>query len=105
MSAGEQAREQGLEGRARVCARRAAGAAIGEYFRLRGDANPAGSALELIRCLAVDAGAPLRARQAAEALLERVDESFNLRTPVDLLQEAADLARILEENAGLAKEG
>jgi len=94
-----QARAQGFEGRARVCARRAAGAAIGEYFRLRGNLNDTGSAIDLIQMLAAYETAPKRARIAAVALLERVDENFALPPQVDLIFEVNELVRVLEEHA------
>lgn len=100
-----QARAQGYEGRARVCARRAAGAAIGEYFRLRGNLNRTGSAIDLIQMLAAYKTAPNRARMAAAALLERVDENFSLPPQVDLLFEVNELVRELEEHASQTKEG
>jgi hypothetical protein len=100
-----QAREQGYEGRARVCARRAAGAAIREYFRLRGNLNRTGSAIDLIQMLAAYESAPTRARMVAAALLERVDENFSLPPQVDLIFEVNELARVLEEHASQTKEG
>ena len=45
------ARVQGLEGRARVCARRAAGAAVREFFELRGLPLPGPSAVDLLEAL------------------------------------------------------
>lgn len=100
-----QARAQGYEGRARVCARRAAGAAIREYFRLRGNFNKPGSAIDQIQMLAAYSSAPARARQAATALLERVDINFSLPPQVDLLFEVNELVRVLEEHASQTKEG
>ena len=99
------ARDQGFEGRARVSARRAAGAAIREYFRLRGNLNRMGSAIDLIQMLQGYEGAPPRARQSAAALLERVDENFNLPPQIDLLVEVQELVKTLEEHASQTEEG
>ena len=92
---GSRAREEGLEGRARVCARRAAGEAAREYFR-QAHGKTAGSAHELLGALrGMNSLAP-RTREAAEHLLSRVDENFNLGDGVDLLQEAQTLIGELE---------
>jgi hypothetical protein len=101
---GAAARQGGLEGRARVCARRAAGAAIREYLDLRGLRAPGSSAYDLLAYLQELAGVPggipaeisQGVRQAAEKLLARVDEDYSLPGDVDLLAEAAWLAETLE---------
>ncbi len=95
---GAAARQEGLEGRARVCARRAAGAAIREYLALRGLEAPGPSAYELLAVLHDLPEVPPAARQAGELLLARVDEAFSLPANVDLLAEAERLARELEAN-------
>jgi hypothetical protein len=105
LGSADQARAQGFDGRARVCARRAAGAAVREYFRLRGNLNRTGSAIDLLQMLVAYQNAPARARQAASALLERVDENFSLPSRVDLLVEVNELVRALEEHASQTKEG
>lgn len=97
---GDAARRAGLEGRARVCARRAAGIAVREYLELRG-ISPAGPT-------AVDVLAQLRdrpeispdVRQAAEQLLMRVNEGFDLPAQVDLLEVARWVADTLEKRVG-----
>ncbi len=109
LSRGEAARRQGLEGRARVCARRAAGAAIREYLELSSLPMPATSAYDLLRYFqlmlssesTLSQESPLsgQMRQVVEHLLAQVDESFALPGQVDLLSEARWLAQAL--SAGL----
>ncbi len=89
-----QARANGNEGMARVCARRAAGVVVREYFASRGIASR-GSAYEMLKRLVADDHAPLRARQAAELLVLRVNEASELPEGVDLLEEAQQLASVL----------
>lgn len=92
----EAARRAGLEGRARVCARRAAGAAIREFMELRGETLPGPSAVDLLEHLQTRPDVSPELHQAAGHLLARVDESFNLPDAVDLLTEARRLADALE---------
>jgi hypothetical protein len=91
------AREAGNPGRARVCARRAAGLAAQAY--LTRHAQPAGSpsAIQTLHDLAAASGAPERARLAANRLVERVDMTFNLPSGVDLIEEARVVIRLLLE--------
>jgi hypothetical protein len=96
LARGDAARRAGFEGRARVCARRAAGEAIREYLALRGLEPPGRSAYDLLALLQDLSDAPPAARQAAGALLARVDENFSLPVDTDLLAEAGRLARELE---------
>lgn len=82
------ARQQGNEGRARVCARRAAGIAIAEYFR-RSGGQPAGpSAYDQIRALLLSPDAPQQALEVAEHFLLRVNPAFEFPLDVDLIAEA-----------------
>lgn len=95
---GAAARAAGLEGRARVCARRAAGAAIRAYLEERG-AGQGLSAHDLLATLADEpglAGVPEQARRSAALLLERVDENYALPPGIDLLVEARSLVEALE---------
>jgi hypothetical protein len=93
---GLDARKQGFEGRARVCARRAAGAAAREYYFLRGAPVLSTSAYDLLRQLEADPDIGIRAREAAGRLLERVETDFTLPTNIDLLQDARNLIDELE---------
>ncbi len=77
------AREHGKEGRARVCARRAAGWAIAARY----PELPARSALVLLRWLATNG--PQELKQAAGRLVVGVDQDHQLPHPQDPLQDAA----------------
>jgi 8-oxo-dGTP pyrophosphatase MutT (NUDIX family) len=102
------ARQAGSEGRARVCARRAAGAAIREYMEQAGLPLPAGgraaSAYDLLGHLHALAGQPgsfpadtaEKIVQVTGHLRARVDEQFNLPVEADLLAGARWLADALE---------
>jgi hypothetical protein len=85
------ARERGNEGQARVCARRAAGLALREYYQRRGWSVRNPSAYELLKEFAGMEAIPAPLRQAAESLTLRVTEEFTLPATVDLVQEAQTL--------------
>jgi hypothetical protein len=87
----EQARARGNEGRARVCARRAAGIAAREYFARHSQIVRTPSAYDLLRLLAEDPALPADLQQAAVHLTLRVDEEFKLPVDVDLIVEARRL--------------
>ena len=87
----ESARAGGNEGRARVCARRAAGIAVREFLVRRGEAVPGGSAYDLLQLLAARTGLDPGLRQAAVYLTLRVDEEFKLPVYVDLFEQARGL--------------
>lgn len=91
----EQARRRGNEGRARVCARRAAGIAARVYLDGHGRRSRSSSAYEVLRLLADDLGLPPDLRQAAEYLTLRVNEEFKLPVNVDLIAEARKLCEKL----------
>ncbi len=87
-----QARQMGNEGRARVCARRAAGLAARDFLEKRGFNEPrTASAYELLRLLAEYPGLPPDLRQAAGQLTMRVDEAFDLPAGTDLIEAARRL--------------
>ena len=88
------ARGRGNEGQARVCARRAAGVAVREYFLRLGIPIVNPGAYDLLQKLVSFDDIPIRARQAAECLTVRVTGEFQLPVDADLLEEA----RILAEN-------
>lgn len=104
LAKGAAARAEGFEGRARVCARRAAGAAIRAYLEARGLESPASSAYDLLAYLQSDADVSEEIRGVAGRLLTRVDEGFTLPVNVDLLAEAAWLAEALESSISKADE-
>ena len=89
------ARARGNEGQARVCARRAAGEVVREYFHRRGVSVRTYSAYDLLKTLLEIPTLPEVARREAEFLTMRVTEAFILPVEVDLLQSAANLAQSL----------
>ena len=90
------ARRSGLEGRARVCARRAAGVALREYCKSHQIPAPS-SAIDLLRTVDALPGLPERVKGIAVHLLERVDVEFHLSSGVDLLEETRELINLINE--------
>ena len=91
----QQDRARENEGQARVCARRAAGALLREYFTRRGLSQRSASAMDLLKTLLELDDLPSEVRQAAERLTLRVDPDFQLPAEIDLLAETQILARAL----------
>ena len=87
----EAARARGNEGQARVCARRAAGVAIREYYTRRGKHVRTPSAYDLLNLLTEDPHLSTNLKQAARYLTLRVTEEFKLPVDVDLVGEAHKL--------------
>jgi hypothetical protein len=90
------ARQNGMEGRARVCSRRAAGYAIRAYLEKRGVDTPDISAMALIRQLDNRSSVQPKIKVVTEHLLMRVDEEFKLPVEADLIAEAIWLVEYLE---------
>lgn len=84
-------RARGNEGQARVCARRAAGIAIREYYARRGQSVRTPSAYDLLNLLTEEPHLSPDLKQAAVYLTLRVTEEFKLPIDVDLLDEARKL--------------
>lgn len=99
LAQGSDARAGGFEGRARVCARRAAGAAVREYLEQHGLPVPGPSAYDLLAALQDMPGMSEAVRLAASHLLTRVDETYALPIDADLLAEARWLANELENQS------
>jgi HEPN domain-containing protein len=87
----EAARARGNEGQTRVCARRAAGIAIREYYARRGQPVRTPSAYDLLQLLTDEPRLSPDLKQAAAYLTLRVTEEFKLPVDVDLLNEARKL--------------
>lgn len=87
-----QARTAGNEGMARVCARRAAGAAIGEYLLRRGLPLPGPSAYARLETLRDLPGLAPEVGGLVAQLLQRVNEDFSLPGEIDLVAAAIELA-------------
>ncbi len=87
----EAARARGNEGQARVCARRAAGIAIREYYTRRGQLVRTPSAYDLLQRLADEPHLSPKLKQVSGYLTLRVTEEFKLPVDVDLIEEARKL--------------
>jgi len=91
----ESARAKKNEGQARVCARRAAGIVVREYFKRTGTSVRTPSAYDLLKLLAGQPLLPAHAQRAASLLTQRVDEEFHLPAQADLIAEARRLCEAL----------
>lgn len=96
------ARRRGNEGQARVCARRAAGAVVREYFLRNALPVHSPGAYDLIKALLELPGLPSAALQAAEYLVMRVNNEFALPVDIDLVRQAGILAETLLPAADIA---
>lgn len=95
------ARQRGNEGMARVCARRAAGIAIKEFFAQRevswskkGSGQPL-SAYDYLKILDTMKDVPAGASESARLLLLRVTPDYSLPIEADLLEQAQRLRKLL----------
>lgn len=95
MSSAHQARAQGNEGQARVCARRAAGAAIGSFIQLHGLPFEGRSAYDRLAFLSNLPGLPNETYQSISLLMMQVNTDFSLPVDVDLIKEAQCLFETL----------
>ena len=91
----EEARARGNEGRARVCARRAAGIAVREYLQRQGRRPPSVSAYDLLNMVKGDPGLSDDLKQIADHLTLRVTEEFKLPVNADLVAEARVFCEVL----------
>jgi hypothetical protein len=89
----EAARAAGNEGRARVCARRAAGIAARDFLRRSGVQTR--NLYDALTVLAANPQIPSDLRESAFLLTERVSESFSLPRGVDLIAEAKKICTAL----------
>jgi len=89
------ARAGGNEGRARVCARRAAGVAARAYFAQRGVPIRGRSAQDVLLRLSSDLALSAEIRENARLLTLRVNEDFGLPPGIDLVACARALATAL----------
>jgi hypothetical protein len=86
-------RQEGNEGRARVCARRAAGMAARDFLTRRGVRTR--TLYEALEALVSLPGLAPDLRQAAVHLTTRVTDSFTLPVEADLIAEAMKLCERL----------
>ena len=99
ISRANEVRANGNEGQARVCARRAAGVVLREYFARNNIQVASPSAYDLLKVLLEMDDLPAGLRQSAEYLTLRVDEEFKLPAGVDLVKEAETLCERLLPDA------
>ena len=92
----EAARAKKNEGQARVCARRAAGIVLREYFTRTGIPVPSPSAMDLLNLLAEQPHLSPDVERAVTLLTLRVDETFKLPADADLIVEARKLSELLQ---------
>ena len=88
-------REMGNEGKARVCARRAAGIAIKEYFLRCGVPIKGSSAYDLINKLMEMPDTSSQVRELCSHLTARVSEDFTLPVDADLINDARQLCQAI----------
>jgi hypothetical protein len=91
----EKSRTEGNEGRARVCARRAAGYIIAEYLRREGLGAKEISAISLLRSLQSLPDIRPEVKEVAGHFLVRVTTDHQLPVGADLIAEARWLAEEL----------
>jgi hypothetical protein len=95
LSQAEAARAAKNEGMARVCARRAAGIAVGAYLQHKGLPLPGPSALDRLNFLANLPDIPADWRQLSYHLVTRVNQEFQLPIQADLVGDSRKLANAL----------
>lgn len=91
----ELARSRGNEGMARVCARRAAGIAVGEYLSRLGYEVHTPSVIARLRFLLSLPDIPSATHEVAEHFLLHIDEEHKLPIEVDLVAEVSWLVKAL----------
>jgi hypothetical protein len=91
----QKARAGNNEGRARVCARRAAGIAIRDYLTRTGISIPSQSAYDLLNLIKQQALLPADLKLVADHLTVRVTEEFKLPIDADLIAESRQLCEWL----------
>lgn len=87
----ENARLAGNEGKARVCARRAAGAALRAWFEYLSDQEVDSSAYASLNHLAQLKLVPADIKEIADRLLTRVAPDYTLPVQTDLIADARKL--------------
>ncbi|MGA9533371.1 MAG: hypothetical protein WBR18_11700 [Anaerolineales bacterium] len=94
LQAAHQAREQGNEGKARVCARRAAGWAISLRYDDPKTSVPV-SAYRVLQWFQVQDFVPQRLKLAAARLTTQINEGHNLPHQQDPLEDARNLVEAM----------
>ena len=88
-------RASGNEGKARVCARRAAGFALADHYRHNGIAVVNINAINLLRDFSSTTGLPEPVQLATTLLMQRVNEEYELDGSPDLIACAEILVKYL----------
>jgi hypothetical protein len=91
----ELSRQAGNEGRARVCARRAAGHIIKEYYRRKGTVSLGEGAYSRIQHLSTQPGISDHTREILKRLMLRVTPEYKLPVEADLISDVRMLAKDL----------
>lgn len=91
----EISRREGNEGKARVCARRAAGHVVGEYLRRQGRQIDSMNALNRLKETVALPGLLPRTKETIEHFLIHTTPEFKLPIGVDLIEDVRLLARDL----------
>jgi hypothetical protein len=87
LKAGEEAKETGNIGQARVCARRGCGMAIDYWLTYHPNKNYGASAISMLTKLQEDHTIPKEIRNAAERLTKKVDLNFETGVEEDPLKD------------------
>lgn len=93
------ARRAGNEGRARVCARRAAGWALRAWYQRQAGPAWGGDALAQLKRVQQDAAVPAPVRAMAGRLTTVVDHRHQLPFPEDPLADARDILDFAAQTA------
>jgi len=93
----KQSRLEGNEGRARVCARRAAGAAVQKYLIKKGISQKQENAIQSLLIFKQSESLPVGVQEAVNWLVERVNEDHNLPSEIDLIHEAGGVIQYIEK--------
>jgi hypothetical protein len=94
----KQSRIEGNEGRARVCARRAAGAAVQQYLKRKGLIEKKDNVLESLILFRRLINLPDRVDSAVDWLTRRVNQEYNFPPEVDLINEAGVVLKYLQQD-------
>jgi len=89
------ARSEGNEGKARVCARRAVGIVLGEYFQRNHILLDSPSAYNRLRFIGRTPNIPDDLKTKIQHFLVRVNSDFSLSIDTDLITEAQQVREIL----------
>lgn len=92
----KQSRSEGNEGRARVCARRAAGAAVMDFLGNKKITQKPENAIQSLLIFGQMEDLPARVYNAIDSLVQRVNQDHNLPPEVDLIHEAGIIIEYIE---------